>query len=396
MDRLKKAMMIPFARVPVAGNEKKYISEVLESGWLTTAGKAMAFEKNFADTVQARFACAVNSGTAALHLGLEALGVKPGDRVFVPSMTFTSSAEIIRYLQANPVFLDTEYGTNLITPEILQDAISKNPDVRYLIIVHYGGQAAAMLSGEQEGILEICKRHNIKILEDAAHAFPARLNNQMVGSLGEVACFSFYANKPITTGEGGMLTTQNETVYERVKKMRLHGIDRDVWNRFTGNKPSWEYDVVEAGYKYNMPDVNAAIGLAQLEKAEEFRAGRQRVAEYYYEHLAPLKRYIDLPVTRVPFQDHAWHLFPVVLKENAPVSRNEFIEKMAEAGIGTSVHYKPLHRMTYYKNKYQLKASDFPNTERTWRGNVSLPIFPYMQEKELSYICETIGKIFIG
>ncbi|VAW27867.1 Aminotransferase, DegT/DnrJ/EryC1/StrS family, partial [hydrothermal vent metagenome] len=295
--------MIPFARVPVAGNEKKYISEVLESGWLTTAGKAMAFEKNFADTVQARFACAVNSGTAALHLGLEALGVKPGDRVFVPSMTFTSSAEIIRYLQANPVFLDTEYGTNLITPEILQDAISKNPDVRYLIIVHYGGQAAAMLSGEQEGILEICKRHNIKILEDAAHAFPARLNNQMVGSLGEVACFSFYANKPITTGEGGMLTTQNETVYERVKKMRLHGIDRDVWNRFTGNKPSWEYDVVEAGYKYNMPDVNAAIGLAQLEKAEEFRAGRQRVAEYYYEHLAPLKRYIDLPVTRVPFQD---------------------------------------------------------------------------------------------
>jgi len=393
---LKKAMMIPFARVPVAGNEKKYISEVLESGWLTTAGKAGAFEKNFADAVQARFACAVNSGTAALHLGLEALGVKPGDRVFVPSMTFTSSAEIIRYLQANPVFLDTEYGTNLITPEILQDAISKNPDVRYLIIVHYGGQAAAMLSGEQEGILEICKRHNIKILEDAAHAFPARLNNQMVGSLGEVACFSFYANKPITTGEGGMLTTQNETVYERVKKMRLHGIDRDVWNRFTGNKPSWEYDVVEAGYKYNMPDVNAAIGLAQLEKAEEFRAGRQQVAEYYYEHLAPLKRYIDLPVTRVPFQDHAWHLFPVVLKGNAPVSRNKFIEKMSEAGIGTSVHYKPLHRMTYYKNKYQLKASDFPNTERTWRGNVSLPIFPYMQEKELSYICETIGKIFIG
>ena len=388
-------MRIPFARVPVAGNEKKYISEVLESGWLTTAGKARAFEKNFADAVQARFACAVNSGTAALHLGLEALGVKPGDRVFVPSMTFTSSAEIIRYLQANPVFLDTEYGTNLITPEILQDAINKNPDVRYLIIVHYGGQAAAMLSGHEEGILEICKKHDIKILEDAAHAFPARLNNQMVGSLGEVACFSFYANKPVTTGEGGMLTTQNEAVYERVKKMRLHGIDRDVWSRFTGNKPSWEYDVVDAGYKYNMPDVNAAIGLAQLEKAEEFRAGRQQVAEYYYEHLALLKQLIDLPVTHVPFQDHAWHLFPVVLKENAPVSRNEFIEKMAEAGIGTSVHYKPLHRMTYYKNKYQLKASDFPNTEKTWRGNVSLPIFPYMQEKELSYICETIGKILL-
>ncbi len=386
-------MSIPFAKVPVAGNEQKYINEVLDSGWLTTAGKTLAFEKNFANAVQARFACAVNSGTAALHLGLEALGVKPGDRVFVPSMTFTSSAEIIRYLQANPVFLDTEYGTNLITPEILYDAIKKNPDVRYLVVVHYGGQAAGMLSGHQEGILDICKKHGIKILEDAAHAFPSRLDNQMVGSLGEATCFSFYANKPITTGEGGMLTTQNEEVYNRVKKMRLHGIDRDVWSRYTENKPSWEYDVVEAGYKYNMPDVNAAIGLAQLEKAEEFRAERQRVAEYYYEHLTPLKHCIDLPVTHVPFQDHAWHLFPVVLKGNAPVSRNEFIEKMAEAGIGTSVHYKPLHRMTYYKNKYKLKASDFPNAEKTWRGNISLPIFPYLRGEELSYICKTIGKI---
>jgi len=390
---LKKVMNIPFARVPVAGNEKKYINEVLESGWLTTAGKAMAFEKNFADFVQARFACAVNSGTAALHLGLEALGVKPGDKVFVPSMTFTASAEIIRYLHADPVFLDAEYGTNLITPDILAEAIKMHPDVRYLIVVHYGGQAAQMLSGDQEGILDICKKHGIKILEDAAHAFPSRLNNQMVGSIGEVTCFSFYANKPITTGEGGMLTTQSEAIYERVKKMRLHGIDRDVWNRFTENKPSWEYDVVEAGYKYNMPDISAAIGLAQLEKAEEFRAERQRVAEYYYHHLAHLKHFLDFPVTQVPFQDHAWHLFPVVLKENAPLNRNEFIEKMTKAGIGTSVHYKPLHQMTYYKKKYGLKASAFPDTEKTWRGNVSLPVFPYLKEEELSYICKTIQKI---
>ncbi len=393
---MKKNFKIPFARVSASGNEQKYIEEVLQSGWLTTAGKAASFEEKFAEATKAKFACAVNSGTAALHLGLEALGVKPGDRVFVPSMTFTASAEIIRYLQANPVFLDTEYGTNLVTPEILKDAIKKNPDVRFLIVVHYGGQAAQMLTGDEEGIIDVCKRYGIKILEDAAHAFPARLNNQMVGSLGEVACFSFYANKPITTGEGGMLTTSNNEIYERVKKMRLHGIDRDVWDRFTDDKPSWEYDVVEAGYKYNMPDVNAAIGLAQLEKAEEFRTERQRVAEYYYEHLAPLKHLMDLPVTHVPFRDHAWHLFPVVLKENAPLNRNKFIEKMAEAGIGTSVHYKPLHRMTYYKNKYQLKASDYPNTEKTWRGNVSLPVFPYMHEEELSYICETIGKIFIG
>ncbi len=392
---MKKKRNIPFARVSVAGNEQKYIKEVLESGWLTTAGKAAAFEEKFAGIVQARYACAVNSGTAALHLGLHALGVKPGDRVFVPSMTFTSSAEVIRYLQANPVFLDTEYGTNLVTPGILEAAIKANPDVRYLIIVHYGGQAAQMLSGNEKGIIDICKKQGVKILEDAAHAFPARQSGQMVGSLGEVTCFSFYANKPVTTGEGGMLTTPNEKIYEQVKMMRLHGINRDIWDRYTDNKPSWEYDVVAAGYKYNMPDVNAAIGLAQLEKAEEFRVERQRVAEFYFEHLVHLKYFLDLPVTHVPFQDHAWHLFPVVLKENVPLGRNEFIEKMAEAGIGTSVHYKPLHRMTYYKNKYQLKASDFPNAEKTWRGNVSLPIFPYMQEEELSYICKTIEKILL-
>ncbi len=386
-------MNIPFARVSMAGNEQKYIKEVLQSGWLTTAGKTMAFEREFAEYVHARFACAVNSGTAALHLGLEALGVKPGDKVFVPSMTFTASAEIIRYLQANPVFLDTEYGTNLITPEILKAAIKANPDVRYLIVVHYGGQAAGMLSGNEEGIMDICKKQGIKILEDAAHAFPSRLDNQMVGSIGEVTCFSFYANKPITTGEGGMLTTHNEEIYKRVKRMRLHGINRDIWNRYTDNKPSWEYDVIAAGYKYNMPDVNAAIGLAQLEKAEEFRAERQRVAEYYYTYLAHLKTVLDLPLSHVPFPDHAWHLFPVVLKENAPLGRNKFIEKMTAAGIGTSVHYKPLHRMTYYKNKYRLKASDFPNAEKTWRGNVSLPIFPYMQNVELDYVCKSIEKI---
>ena len=275
-------MKIPYARVPVAGNEKKYLNEVLESGWLTTAGKAKALEENFARAVQADFACAVNSGTAALHLGLEALGVKPGDKVFVPSMTFTASAEIVRYLQAHPVFLDTEYGTNLLTPQILEKAIKAHPDVRYLIVVHYGGQPAEMFSDNGKGILDLCRENNIKVLEDAAHAFPARLNDKMVGSLGEVTCFSFYANKPITTGEGGMLTTQNEKIYERVKKMRLHGINKDIWNRFTAEKPSWEYDVVEAGYKYNMPDVNAAIGLAQLEEAETFRKERQRVATFYY------------------------------------------------------------------------------------------------------------------
>lgn len=390
---MKKQMKIPFARIPLAGNELTNIKEVLESGWLTTASKALALEEKFANYVEAPFACSVNSGTSALHLGLEALGVGPGDKVFVPTMTFTASAEVIRYLQADPVFLDTEYGSNLISPEILENAIKKYPDVRFLIIVHYGGQAATMFSDHDESIVDICKKHNIKILEDAAHAFPARIGNKWVGSYGKATCFSFYANKTITTGEGGMLTTTDEDIYNRVRQMRLHGIDRDIWKRYTGERPSWEYDVKAPGFKYNMPDVNAAIGLAQLEKAEEFRKERQRVAEYYFDKLENLTDVIDLPFIQVPFEDHAWHLFPIVIKEHAPVKREEFINKMAEAGIGTSVHYKPLHRMSYYKEKYELYPEEFPNAERTWLGNVSLPIFPFMREDELDYIYKTMTLI---
>jgi dTDP-4-amino-4,6-dideoxygalactose transaminase len=384
MENLK----VPFARVPIIGNEIKYLKEVLDSGWLTTASKALSFEQKFAETVGAKYACAVNSCTAALHLGIEALGVKQGDKVFVPSMTFTASSEVIRYLGADPIFLDVEYGSNLITPEILTKAIKTHPDVKFIIIVHYGGQAAEMTSENGMGILDICRKSGIKIMEDAAHAFPARQNGKMIGSFGDITCFSFYANKTITTGEGGMLTTEDEKIYKRVKTMRLHGIDRDIWDRFTSDKPSWEYDVVEAGFKYNMPDINAAIGLAQLEFAEEFRKERQKAAEFYFEHLQLEE--IDLPLIHVPFEDHSWHLFPIVLNQKSRITRNQFIEEMAAAGIGTSVHYKPLHRMTYYKSKYSLNELNYPICEKTWQGNVSLPIFPYMKDYELDYIYNTI------
>jgi dTDP-4-amino-4,6-dideoxygalactose transaminase len=240
--------------------------------------------------------------------------------------------------------------------------------------------------------MELCKNHQIKILEDAAHAFPSRRNGKMVGSFGEVTCFSFYANKTITTGEGGMLVTDDEQLFKRVKTMRLHGINRDIWDRFTAKVPSWEYDVVEAGYKYNMPDINAAIGLGQLEQAEQFRQERQKAAVFYYKQLSLLEM-IDMPVSKVPLEDHAWHLFPLVLNEKAKISRNSFIEKMSEAGIGTSVHYKPLHRMTYYRERYKLSPDDFPNAEKTWQGNVSLPLFPFMKKEELEYICRIVHEI---
>jgi len=372
--------------------------------------------------VGARFACAVNSCTAALHLGLEAMGVGAapvecaslspaanstghGDKVLVQSMTFTASAEVVRYLGADPVFLDCDPQTRLITPEIVEAAVRQHPDAKALVVVHFGGQAAQMLDENgRPGLLSVCRKHGLKILEDAAHAFPAYVRcgqksevssqrsdggeRRAIGSMGDVTCFSFYANKTITTGEGGMLVTDDESVWQRVKAMRLHGINRDIWDRYTKGA-SWEYDVIAPGYKYNMPDVNAAIGLAQLERADEMRQARQRCAEFYFEALKDIDC-IDLPTVLVPMEDHAWHLFCIVLKPEAPLRRNDFIEKMAQAGIGTSVHYKPLHRMTYYRERYRLRPEDFPNTERIWQGTVSLPIYPSLSEAELEYIVATI------
>lgn len=384
---------IPFCRVVCDGNELKYVREVIESGWLTTAGKCAELEKKFHEAVGSKYACAVNSATAALHLSVEALGIKPGDKVFVPTMTFTASAEVIRYMGADPIFLDVEYGTCLVTPAILEDAVRRHPDAKALVLVHFGGQAAEMCDSrhQQSGILNICKKHGLKLIEDAAHAFPTRHEGRMIGSFGDATCFSFYANKTITTGEGGMLVTNDEAIYNRAKIMRLHGINRDVWDRFTTKKANWEYDVVAPGFKYNMPDVNAAIGLAQLERAETMRASRQHCAEFYYAKLGGC-RFVDLPVCREPIQNHSWHLFWIVLHPDAPVDRNKFIEEMTKAGIGTSVHYKPLHRMSYYRERYGLKNEDYPQAERHWMGCVSLPIYHGLNDAELNMICRQVNR----
>lgn len=392
MNPTQNLRRIPFAKINCDGNERKYVLEVLESGWLTTAGKAQLFEKRFAETVDAKFAYAVNSCTAALHLGLEALGVEPDDKVLVPSMTFTSSAEVVRYLGADPVFMDVGYPTCLVEPETLQQAIKLHPDIKVFIPVHFGGQTAPLLINGNRGLLDICRENGIKIMEDAAHAFPAKCEGRMVGGIGDITCFSFYANKTITTGEGGMLTTNDETIARRVRKMRLHGIDRDVWDRFTSSKPSWEYDVVAPGFKYNMPDLAAAIGLAQLERAENLRRDRERCARFYFENISDIEC-IDLPQVTEKMSDHSWHLFPIILKPDAPVTRNRFIELMSERGIGMSVHYKPLHRMTYYRERYQLKPENFPNAERIWKGNASLPIYPGLLDDELGYICSKVKEI---
>jgi dTDP-4-amino-4,6-dideoxygalactose transaminase len=386
---------IPFARIPICGNELKYLQEVLASGWLTTSSKTLQFEKLFAEFVGARYACAVNSCTSALHLAVEAAGIKSGDKVLVPSLTFTATAEILRYLNADPVFIDVEYETCLISPAILNEALIRNKDIRALLLVHYGGQAPVMTTPAGEGILDICRKNDITLIEDAAHAFPSKYNDRYIGSFGDVTCFSFYANKTITTGEGGMLLTDNETIFNRVKLMRLHGINHDIWTRFTDSKSNWEYDIIAPGFKYNMPDVNAAIGLAQLEKAEYLRSMRQHCAEFYYDRLQGITE-IDLPACRVPMGYHSWHLFPIIITPEAGITRNDFKQLLCDKGIGTSVHYKPLHRMTYYKETFNLDPGNFPNSEKIWNGTLSLPIYPGLQDEELQYICDSIKSILIN
>lgn len=384
-------MQVPFFKFASAGDELPQIKEVLDSGWLTTGVKTAEFERRFAEFVGAKYALAVNSCTSALHLAIEALGLQKNDRAFVPTMTFTATAEVLRYVGAHPVLLDVDYRTRNITPEILLEAIQRNPDVKTLMLVHFGGHPADLLGGDGPGILEICKNHNIRIVHDAAHAFPARIDRKMIGSFPDVTCFSFYANKTITTGEGGMLVTDSEDIYQRAKLMRLHGIDRDVWDRFTSRRPKWEYDVVAPGFKYNLPDIAAAIGLSQLARAEELRAQRQRCAELYIENLASLIE-IDIPGSTLG-SCHAWHLFTVNLNSLDQNRRDHIMQSLAEKGIGTSLHYKPLHRMTYYRKEYGLQSHSFPNAEKLWSRTFSLPLYPSLGDSQIAYVCQQLRRI---
>ena len=388
-------MKIPFAKVVCDGRELQYIQEVLASGWLTTASQCRAFEEEFGRAVGSPHALAVNSCTSALHLALEAAGVGPGDEVIVPALTFTATAEVIRYLGADPVIMDVDFETGLLRPESVRELA--RPRVKAVLPVHYGGQSVRMLTDETgPGLLEVARELGLKVIEDAAHAFPARYQagGPMVGGLAETACcFSFYANKTITCGEGGLLATGSEETAARARIMRMHGIDREVWDRFRAKTPAWQYDVVAPGYKYNLPDVLAAIGRAQLERAEEFRRERERCARRYLAALGTLEN-LALPRLRAGLTsaDHSWHLFPVVLKPGGP-GRDRVVEEMSARGIDLSVHYRPLYRMKYYAERYNLSPEAFPETEKIWAGTFSLPIYPTLSNEEIDYICAALSEL---
>lgn len=390
-------MRVPFA-IPECGKEEiEEVTAVIKSGWLTTASRCAEFERDFARYVGSKHALAVNSATAALHLGLEALGVRDGDKVLVPTFTFTATAEVVRYLRADPVFIDCNPETFCITVELCEEALKshglspKDKRLKAIIPVHFGGHPCDM-----DDILDFADNYGLKVMEDAAHAIPTRYNGRLVGSFGDVTCFSFYANKTMTTGEGGMLCTKDDSIAKRVKIMRLHGIDRDVWNRFVTGA-SWEYDVVAPGFKYNMPDITAALGIHQLKKADFFREKRQRIAESYYEGLKDIPGLI-LPRLHCPMDDHSWYLFIVLIdqdKTREGINRDKFIEELAKREIGTSVHYKPIHRMTYYKEKYSLKPEMFPNAEYAFERCVSIPMFSAMSDGQVDYVIQGIKDVLM-
>jgi len=397
---------VPFAIPDLAEDEIQEVLAVIKSGWLTTASKCKQFEEDFANYIGVKHALAVNSATAALHLGVEAIGINETSSVIVPTFTFTATAEIVRYFNADPIFVDCEKDTFCISSHLIENALQKQttPDhIKAIIPVHFGGHPC-----EMDDLLSLADKYSLKVIEDAAHALPTRYvstrssqksnpsNDHLIGNLGDITCFSFYANKTITTGEGGMLCTDNDDIANRVKNMRLHGINRDVWDRFeTG--ASWEYDIVAPGYKYNMPDINAAIGIHQLRKAERFRDQRQKIAEIYYDEFKHIPGLI-LPVLKCPKEFHSWYLFMVLIEPDASkngITRNELITELKKRDIGTSVHYKPLHRMTYYKERYGLKPEMFPNAEWVFQRCVSLPMFSKMTTEQIEYVIKSIKEILM-
>lgn len=378
---------LPFALPDIGEEEIAEVVDSMRSGWLTTGPKTKAFEHDFADYIGGGVeAMAVSSATAGLHLALEACGIRAGDEVITSVYTFTSTAEVIRYLGADPVFADIDERTLNISPESIEKAIT--PKTKAIMPVHVGG-----LPCDMDAILAIAKKHGLKVVEDAAHAFPVRYKGRMIGALdSDAAVYSFYATKTITTGEGGMVVTKNKDMVKRIKTMRLHGIDRDAYDRYTSEKPAWYYEIVAPGYKYNMSDIMASMGIHQLKKAESMKARRCEIAMRYTEALQRLP--LTLPYLPAEDEDNAWHLYPVHIRKDAPVMRDEFIKQMSfSAKIGCSVHFIPLHLQPYYRDKYGLTPQMFPCATKAFESEVSLPIYPKMTDEDVEYVIEQIRRI---
>ncbi len=381
---------LPFALPDIGEEEIAEVVDTLRSGWLTTGPKAKRFEEDFAAFLgDPDLHClAVNSATAGLHLALEALGIGPGDEVITTTHTFTATAEVVRYLGADVVLVDIDPLTLCIDIDAVEAAIT--PRTRAVIPVHYGGLAADM-----QRLLALAKRRGLKVVEDAAHALPTTCGGQLIGTLAsDVTVFSFYANKTITTGEGGMVVTRNDDLARRIKTMRLHGISRDAFDRFTAKAPSWYYEIVAPGFKYNLTDIAAALGIHQLRRARTFQGERAAVALGYRQTLNGLP--LHLPPEPATGDVHSWHLYVVRLTDAARISRDAFIERLFAAGIGCSVHYIPLHLQPYWRDRYALSAARFPHSQLAFESCVSLPIYPRMDQGDVRRVAAAARAALLG
>jgi dTDP-4-amino-4,6-dideoxygalactose transaminase len=400
---LRADTFLPFALPDIGEEEIRAVEACLRSGWVTTGPVTRRFETAFRDYLGAEVeAIAVNSATAGLHLALEAAGVGPDDEVIVPTLTFTASAEVVRYLGARPVFVDADPHTLNLDPAGVAAAIT--PRTRAIVPVHFAGMAADM-----DAIGRLARRHGLRVIEDAAHAFPTRHHGRLVGTLdSDVTVFSFYANKTMTTGEGGMVVTRDPRLAERIRCMRLHGISRDAFDRYTARTPSWYYEVIAAGFKYNLTDIASAIGIEQLRKIDRFQGRRTELAARYDAALAGLPLVLPARPPTGSGSTHAWHLYVVRLAHAAPDGvdgapnagtahggRDALIARLAERGIGTSVHFIPLHRQPYWRDSYRLRSADFPVAEAAFGAMLTLPLYTRMvdadQERVISALHDLLS-----
>ncbi len=374
---------LPFARPSITDREKQAVLDVLDSGWLTTGSVSKTFEERFAAVVGSRDAVALNSATAALHLALDATGVGPEHEVIVPTWTFAASAEVVAYRGARPILVDIDASTLNATPESVLAAVTAR--TRAVIVVHFGGRPI-----EIERLVAALEPRGIAVVEDAAHSFPSRIggpDGRYAGTFGAVGAYSFYATKTITTGEGGMLVTDDPAIADRARLMSLHGISRTAWNRYAASG-SWYYEIEDAGYKYNMTDIAAAVGLVQLDRAEELLEARRALARRYAARLAEstVADLIQAP-TDAPDGSHAWHLYVIRLElDRLRIDRGDVIEGLKELGIGTSVHFIPLHLHPYYRKRWGYRPEDCPVATAEYERVISLPLWPGMIDADVDRV----------
>lgn len=381
---LQKVQEIPFHRAAVGEEEIAAISEVIRSGWLTMGPKTVEFEERFASYIGASHAIAVSSGTAALHLALDAVGIQPGDEVLIPATTFTATGEVVKYLGARPVIVDIEPQTMNI--DVLDAAAKVTQRTRAIIPVHLAG-----LPCDMNEIQSLARAHRLYVIEDAAHALPSSYNGRAIGNISELTAFSFYATKTLTTGEGGMLTTGDADYAKRIRLMRLHGIAGDAWKRYAHNG-SWYYEVVEAGYKYNLTDLQAALGLVQLTKCDALRDARAEIAERYNDAFGQIPA-LELPAAP-PDRESSWHLYILRLNlERLKIDRNAFVNELRSRGIGTSVHFIPLNLHPFYQTAYGYRPGDCPVAEAEFARCISLPIYPTMDEAAVRQVIDAVSEV---